>query len=301
MPANTKAFSGLLAPGLRKVFFDNLKRHPEEYSKIASVETSTRAYEEEMMMAGLGRFIHKPEGSPITYDTIFQGNKKRYTHKTFSLGFAVTKEQYDDELYGVFNKMSSGLAKAAAQTVELEFGALLDDAFTGNVYTGADGQPLCGTHTLTAGGTYTNVAGAPTDLGIGALRAASERHERVVDERGLPANIGRGKLVVVSPLYQWVAKEILGSELKPYTADNDINAFSDMDMSYMVSHYMSDEDMWFLFSDKQSHDIKWFWREKPKFDNEDDFATKTARFSGWMRFSLGFTDWRGADGSAGAA
>lgn len=301
MAANTKAFSHLLAPGLRKVFFDHLKRHPEEYSKIANVETSSRAFEEEMMMAGLGRFIEKPEGQPLTYDTIFQGNKKRYTHKTFALGFAVTREQYDDDLYSVFKKMSAALSRAAAQTVELEFGALLDDAFDGNIYTGADGEALCASHTLTAGGSYSNVAGTATDLGIGALRAASERHERVVDERGLPANIGRGKLIVVTPTYQWVAKEIIGSEYKPYTADNEINAFNDMGLAYMVSHYMSDDDMWFLFGDKSTHDVKWFWREKPKFDNEDDFTTKTARFSGWMRFSLGFTDWRGVDGSAGAA
>lgn len=300
MPATTAAFSHLLAPGLRKVYFDNLKKFEEEYSKIANVHSSTRAYEEDLMMAGLGRFLHKPEAEPLTYDTIYQGNKKRYTHKTFALGFAVSKEQYDDDLYGVFKKMSAALAKAAAQTVELEFAGLLDDAYTGGTYTGHDSKALCATdHALTAGGTYANEPSTQVDLGIGALRAASERMEKTVDERGLPANIGRGKLVVVTPTYQWVAKEILGSEYKPYTADNELNAFKDMGMSYMVSHYMSDDDMWFLLGDKDTHDINWFWREKPRFDNEDDFATKTARFSGWMRFSLGFTDWRGVDGSSG--
>lgn len=300
MPTTRAAFSRLLAPGLRKVFFENWKQWPEEYSSIANVETSNRAYEEELTTAGLGRFQVKEEGKSLVYDDPMQGNVKRYTHVTFSLGFRVTREMYDDDLYGVMKKMSSELAKSARQTVELEFGSLIDDVFDGNNHVGADGQPLCATaHPLIVGGTYANRAAVLSDLGIGSLRAASERMERTVNERGLPEARGRGKTLIVSPTYQWVAKEIIGTEKQPYTADNTLNAFNDMGLNYTVNHFMSDEDIWLLTADKSSHDIKFFWRTKPEFENDDDFDTKDAKFSGFMRFSYGFTDWRGVDGGSG--
>jgi len=299
MPANTQAFSKLLAPGLRKVFFDDWKQWPEEYSKTAKVETSKRAYEEEMTAAGLGRFQRKEEGKSLTYDSPIQGNVKRYTHVTFSLGFRVSREMYDDDLYGIMKKMSSELARAARQTVELEFASLLDDAFSGNVHTGADGKALCAQdHALLVGGDYANMGAVAQDLGIGALRASSERMERTVNERGLPENRGRGQQVLVSPTYQWIAKEIIGSEKQAYTGDNTLNAFNDMGLTFSVNHFMANDDYWFLLGDQNMRDLKFFWRMKPQFDNDDDFDTKDAKFSGFMRFSYGFTDWRGVDGGS---
>lgn len=300
MASSTSQFSKLLAPGLRKTFFDDLKQWPEEYSQILNVNTSKRAYEEELMGAGLGRFERKTEGKPLVYDDPIQGEVVRYTHVTFALGFRVTREMWQDDLYGVMKKMSKQLSISAKQTVELEAAGLLDDAFSGSVYTGADGNALCDTHDLTIGSQYTNEASSGVDLSIGALRSASERMEKTVDERGLPENRGRGNLIIVSPIYQWVADEIIGSKQKAYTADNTKNAFADMGLSYMVSHYKGDEDSWFLRASSNMHDAKFFWRQKPMFENEDDFDTKDAKFTGYMRFSLGFTDWRGWDGSPGA-
>lgn len=302
MPANTAQFSKLLAPGLRKVFFENYKQFPEEYSRIANVETSKRAFEEELTVMGLGLFNEKPEGTKLTYDAGKQGNVKRYTHVSYSQGFRVTREMWQDDLYNVMKRMSKELATSARLTIEYAFGELLDDAFDGNTYTGADGQALCAQHTLLVGDTYTNQPAAQTDLGIGALRSASERMERTPNERGLPdASRGRGKTIVVSPTYQWVAEEILKTELKPYTADNTTNVMNGMGMEYFVTHYTSDDDLWLLLASKAMHDIKFFWRLKPQFENEDDFDTKGAKFSGYMRFSLGFTDWRGVDGSSGSS
>lgn len=299
MATTTQNFSRLLAPGLRKVFFKDWQAFPEEYSQIANVLSSKRAYEEELTTAGLGRFQRKQETKPIIYDNPIQGNVQRFTHVTFALGFRVTREMYDDDLYGIMKQMSSELASAARQTVELEFAALLDDAFSGSEYTGADGKALCAQdHPLLVGGSYANMGTTASDLGIGALRAASERMEKTLNDRGLPDNRGRGKTVLVTPTYQWVAKEIIGSEKKAYTADNTLNAFGDMGLNFFVHHFQANDDYWFLLGDKAKHDIKFFWRVKPIFDNEDDFDTKDAKFSGYMRFSLGFTDWRGVDGGS---
>lgn len=301
MATNTAAFSHLLAPGLRKVFFDEYKDFPEEYSQLANVESSKRAYEEDLMTAGLGLHQIKQEQKGISYDDPIQGDKVRYTHVTWGLGFRVSREMYDDDLYGVMKKMSKELARSARLTVEMEFGAMLDDLFTGSTYTGHDGSAACTSHTLLTGATYSNYASTATDLTIGALRSASERLEKTLNERGLPDTRGRGDLLVVSPTYQWIADEILNSQGKAYTADNTKNSFGGMGIKTFVSHYTSDEDMWLLTAPKARHDLKFFWRMKPKFENEDDFDNKDAKFSSYMRFSMGFTDWRGIDGSAGAA
>jgi len=297
----TQNFSHLLAPGLRKAFFDKFKQWEEEYSKIFTVLTSKRAYEEELTTAGLGRFERKGEGQSVIYDNPIQGNKKRYTHVSYALGFRVTREMWQDDLYGVMKKVSQELAMAARQTVEIEAAALLDDAFSGSLYTGADSKALCATdHPLLVGGTYANEPSTQIDLGIGALRSASERMEKTVSERGHPIQVGRGKVLLVSPTYQWVAQEIIRTrDGKPYTSENTANAFNEMDLSYTVNHFISDEDLWMLFAQKEKHDLKLFWRQKPIFENSDDFDTKDAKFSGYMRFSLGWTDWRGVDGSSG--
>lgn len=299
MATTTAAFSHLIAPGLRKVFFDRLKKWDEEYSKITTVLTSKRAYEEELTTAGLGVFQRKNQGTPVIYDDPTEGEVKRYTHVAMALGFRVTREMWDDDLYAVMRKVSSSLAYAAQQTVEMEYGGFLDDVFTGATYVGADTKALCARdHALVAGGTYANEPAVQGDLGIGTLRAAMERMERVVNERGLPRRM-QLKRLIITPTYQWIAEEIIGSSHKPYTADNEINVMGNKGLSFMVSHYMSDDDMWIALADKEEADLKFFWKQRPIFDNADDFDTKDAKFTGYMRFSFGFTDWRGADGSSG--
>lgn len=301
MATNTAAFSALLAPGLRKVFGTEYKDFAEEFSQMAEVLTSKKAYEDELMTAGLGLHTRKSEGQSITYDDPTQGNSVRYTHATWGLGFRVTREMYDDDLYGVMKKMAKQLARSARLTVEMEFGALLDDLFTGATYTGHDAAAACASHTLISGATYANYAATATDLTIGALRSASERLEATLSERGLPDTRGQGELLVVTPAYRWYADEILKSVGKAYTADNTMNAFDDLQIRPFTSHYQSDADQWGLWAGKSMRDIKYFWRIQPKLENEDDFDTKDAKFSSYMRFSMGFTDWRGLDGSSGAA
>lgn len=300
MPAYTGAFSALLAPGLRKVWHDEYKDWPEEHSQIATMLTSKRAYEEEHVMAGLGRMERKPEGTALTYDDPINGSTVRFTHISFALGFRVSREMYEDDQYGIMKKMSKQLARSARQTAEVEFGGLWDDAFAGANYTGADGQPLCTTaHTLLVGGTFANEPTVAIDLGISSLRAMLENREALVDDRGLPVQHPATQLLI-GPSNQWMAKELIGSAQKPYTSDNEINAFKGLDLSYMVYHYSTDPDAWWLLAPKAYHDIKFFWRTKPDFDNGDDYDTKDAKFSVFARFSLGFTDWRGVDGSPGA-
>jgi len=301
MPATTGAFSALLAPGLRKVYFEYLKKWPQEYSQIANVLSSTKAYEEDLILGGLGAFLRKPEGEAIHYDTGQQGNKKRYTHLTFALGFRVTREMYDDDQYKIVGtRMAKDLAQSAEDSVELQFGAMIDDAFAGSIYTGFDSVALISTaHKTSFGATQVNRPAADVDLGVSSLRKGLENLELTQDERGFP-RMKKGVRIVVDPTFQWIAKELTQSQGKPYTADNEVNAFRELGLSYMVYHYQSDANAWLLSSGMDEHDLKYFWRIRPIFDNSDDFDTKDAKFTGYYRNSMGFADYRGWYGSSGS-
>jgi hypothetical protein len=297
--ASTKtAFSSLIAPGLRKVFFDEFKALPEEFSQIFNVDSSSQAYEDELAVTGLGRFERKNEHEPIVYDDPIQGGKVRYTHNSFGLGFRVSRELYDDDLYSVMKRMSKQLSISARQCVEIEAAALLNDAQTGSLYTGFDTkQLLYSAHPLLIGSTYGNTPSAShVDLSITSLRVAMETQEQCVNERGLPIYVPASRLVV-APAFQWIAKEILGSDAKPYTSDNELNVFKDAGLTYMVYHYFTGTASWLMLAPKNQYDLKFFWRTKPEFRNSDDYDTLDAKFSGFMRFSVGFSDWRGVYGS----
>jgi len=299
MPANTGQFSKLLAPGLRTVFLEDYKQFPAEYSRYFNEVTSTKNYEEEATFMGLGRLERKIEGVSLTVDNGKQGNTKRYTHLTYGLKFEVTEEMWEDDQYGVMKRMAKMLSRSVQQTIELEAGLFLDDMFTGARYTGADGQPLMSNgHVLLIGGTFDNNGGA-VDLSPGSLRTAHESCSSLVDERGLPI-FKVPKLLVVTPANAWIANDIIKATQVPYSANNEPNSTQDiMQLRYAVTHYQADSDQWSVFPEKSEHDLKWFWRVKPKFRNWDDPDTGNAMFGVRTRFCLGFTDWRGAYGGTG--
>jgi hypothetical protein len=126
-----------------------------------------------------------------------------------------------------------------------------------------------------------------------------ENLELTQDERGFP-RMKKGSLLIVDPSFQWIAKELTQSQGKPYTADNELNAFRDLNLSFFVYHYQSDANAWLLRAGIDEQDLKYFWRIRPIFDNSDDFDTKDAKFTGYYRNSMGFGDWRGWYGSSGS-
>lgn len=298
MPVVSGAFSALMAPGIRKVYYDWLKKWSEEYSSIANILTSKRQYEEDLVVAGLGAFLKKPEGTALQYDTGQQGNKVRYTHTTYALGFRITREAYDDDLYGILGpKMARSLAQSAEDSVELQFGAFWDDIYAGATYTGFDGVSLINTaHKTVFNQTQSNRPATDADLGVSTLRAALVNLEKTLDERGFPRMKKAGR-IIIDPTFQFVAKELTQSQGKPYTADNELNAFEGMGLSYYVYHYQSVTNAWAVIAPKGEHDINCFWRQRPILDNADDFETKDAKFTGYYRNSIGFGDWRGVYGS----
>lgn len=303
MSMNTGSASKLLAPGLRNVMFRGYQEREREYEKIFNLQTSKRNYEEDLEFIGLGVMGTKPEGSPITYTDATQGGVKRYTHVPFGAGYRVTKEAQDDDLYGVVNakKMSRELGKGARVAREQYAANVLNNGFSI-----ADGFPKSGStqtlfhasHTLSGGGgTYSNLGAA--DLSQSALEAAIISFHKLVDENGVPIVVSPETLLVPPDLIM-LARELLGSEYKPYTANNEVNPTRADKLSLQVNHYITDSDSWFVLAAKGDHNLNFFVRNDLSFEYADDFDTGDMKVKGYQRFSVGYGDWRGVWGSPGA-
>ena len=305
MPMNTGAFSQLLAPGLRMVFFQAFKEREPQYSQLFKVIPSSRAYEEELEVADLGTMPIKDEGTSIIYQDATQGGKKRYTHVTYGLGFRVTEEMWEDDLYGVMNRMPKTLGKSARNVREVTSFNILNLGFTtqyGFQKFGANEALFSTAHSLIVGGaagavTQANRASTDADLGVASLEAAILLFDNLVDETNIPC-VYIPSLLVVPPNLKQVAVELLGSEYKPYTAGNEVNAFiRNNPMRFIVVNYLTNTNSWFLFAD--DHDFKFFERRAVRFQNGDDFDTGDAKFKASQRFSAGASEYRGSFGSLG--
>jgi len=303
MGSRSSAFSHLLQPALHEIFFEKYGMRPKEYQSIFSIENTTRAYEQDTEITGLGPLVQKQEGRAITYDDPVQGEIKTYTPVPYALGFRVTHELYSDDQYGIIKRMPSALSRSAHQTEEVNTWSVLNNAFS-TAQLGLDRQPLCSlAHPNVAAGPgsgpYSNRLATDADLSITSLQSMLELMETTTDDRDMPILL-RPKLLVIPYSLKWMAKELLESEHKPHTADNEINALKGEGLSYMVAHYLTSTSAWFLLTDKEEHYLRFFWREALSFDNDDDFDTGDAKFKAYMRFTCGFSGWRGIAGTPGA-
>ncbi len=295
MVASRANFGTLLAPGLRSVFFDNYKDYPEEYTQLFNVMTSKRKYEDDQGLTGFGYVPEKDEGVGIVYDDPIQGYPKRYTHKTYGLGFRVTREMWEDDLYAQMKKMPKALARSMRQTIEVDGANVFNRAFT-SAYAGGDGKELVATdHPLVGGGVGSNELATPADISESSLEQAIIDIAAITDDRGLLLAM-RPKKLVVSPSMAWTASRILESTLTPGTANNAMNPAKGL-MPFVVNHYLTDPDAWFILCEE--HELNWFWRRRPDFDQGNDFDTEDAKFKGTARWSNGWSDWRGVYGSQG--
>lgn len=295
MPAVRGAFSQLLATGLFSVIYDDLEMHPEEYSQLYNVYPTTKAYEEDQLIAGLGTVPTKPEGEQIKNDQPIQGGTVRYTLGAFGLGFQVTREMWDDDQYGVMKKVSGDFAGSIRQTIEVAAISTLVNSFVSTKT--IDGGTLIGSHPLLGGGSYSNASATNQAFSVTGLQEQILIFEKMVNERGLlrramPEN------VMLPVDQQFKAQEILHSSYKPYTGTNEINSVQGR-VTPMFNHYLTSTTAWWLLSRRQSHTFKFFWRTQPEFDSQDDFSTKGAAYSVFFRFGNGVTYWHGITGSPG--
>jgi hypothetical protein len=298
MVATTGQHSQLLAPGLRKIFFDSYGReHPQEIGVFLNMQTSRRNYEDDYEMAGLGTMPEKAEGTPTQYADATPGTTKRYTHTAFGLGFRATREANDDDLYGPIRKMSAKLGKAGRHVREVRGANVLNNAFSTSYVGFKASTALCSTsHALLKGGTASNTPSTATQLSMAGLEAALIAIDGWVDEDGIPIVAIPRRILIPSDL-QFIAEELVRSPLQPESANNAVNPIAGKGMSIHVLHYLTSTTAWWVQCDE--HDMNFIERVGLEFQSGDDFDTGDAKFKSYQRFSTGFGDWRGLYGDEG--
>lgn len=290
-----------LLPGLNGLFGLEYKRYQEEHKEIFSVETSDRSFEEEVKLSGFGTAPVKSEGQSIQYDTAQEAFTARYTHETIALGFAITEEAVEDNLYDSLSKRyTKALARAMAYTKQVKAAAVLNNAFDSN-FKGGDGKELCATdHPLTGGGVNANKPAVAVDLNETSLEDAVIKIAAWTDERGLLI-AAKPKKLVIPPALQFVATRLLETEGRLGTSDNDINAVKSMGVvpSRTINHWLTDSDAWFIITDVPNG-LKMFQRAPMKTGMDGDFDTGNVRYKARERYSFGWSDALGIYGSPGA-
>ena len=298
-------FGKLLEPGLRKIFFETYDEVPEQFSKVYNVETSNSATETDYGMGAFGDWTERAdELAVVDYAKISEAGEVVYRHKAFTKGFMISREMYDDEKYGQMKKMAKALARAGRAKVEKDAVQPLLKGFHGasGAITGRDGLALFHTaHTLvdsekTCGNMLT------VELNEENLKKAIQMMASQLDEAGNLIQMKATKLIV-PPALEDTARRLLHSTLLPGTELNDTNEYLKDRMQIVVLDYLGEvaggnDKCWFL-QDGHRHELNFFWRVKPEFKNEEDFDTFVSKYRGYMRYSLGFSDWRGMVGSTG--
>jgi phage major head subunit gpT-like protein len=297
MTAQRGNFGDLLAPGFREIYFERFNRYPDEYTKIVNVQDMDRQYIDDSDLSGFGTVPEKTEGVGISYDDPIQGYDKRYTASTYALGFRVTREMWEDDLYGKMKKMPKALGASMRYTIEVDGANLYNRAFNSS-YTGGDGIELCSTvHPLTGGGTEQNELTTAADLSETSLEQALIDIAATTDDRGLTLALKPRKLLV-SPTNWVLASKLLKSTQEPGSAQNAINPFMGM-FELVVNHYMTaGSDDWFILCD--DHQVNFIFRSRPNFEQDNDFDTEDAKFKARARWVTGFSGFRGIFGSPGA-
>jgi len=290
-----------LLPGLNALFGLEYKTYGEEHKEIYETETSERSFEEETKLSGFSAAPVKAEGAAIAYDNAQEAWTARYNHETIALGFSITEEAVEDNLYDSLSKRyTKALARAMAYTKQVKAASVLNNGFSSS-YTGGDGQPLfSASHPLVSGGTNSNRLTA-SDLNETSLEAAVIQIAGWTDERGLLIAAKPGKLIV-PPALMFTAKRLLDTELRVATADNDINALKAMGSipgGYTVNHFLTDTNAWFLTTDVPNG-MKHFVRTPLAQSMDGDFDTGNVRYKARERYSFGWSDPLGMYGSQGA-
>ena len=291
-----------LLPGLNALFGLEYARYGEEHKEIYETETSERSFEEETKLSGFSAAPVKNEGSAIAYDNGQEAWTARYNHETIALGFSLTEEAIEDNLYDSLSaRYTKALARAMSYTKQVKAANVLNNGFSAS-YPGGDGVALFSTaHPLVSGGTNSNIPSTPADLNETSLENAVIQIAAWTDERGMLI-AAKPKKLIVPPALQFVATRLLETELRVGTSDNDVNAIKNngsIPEGYTINHFLTDTNAWFLTTDVPNG-MKHFVRSPLANSMDGDFDTGNVRYKARERYSFGWSDPLGMYGSQGA-
>jgi len=292
-----------LLPGLNALFGLEYKKYENEHEAIYETETSERSFEEELKLSGFGAATVKGEGSALRYDNAQEAWAARYNHETIAMGFSITEEAMEDNLYdSLSSRYTKALARSMAYTKQVKSAYPLNNGFSGGAFVGGDGVTLFNTaHPLVSGGTNSNTQSTAADLNETSLEAAVIQIAAFKDERGLLI-AARPRKLIVPPSLMFVATRLLETELRVGTADNDINAIKTngtIPEGYSVNHYLTDVDSYYLITDIPNG-MKHFVRTPMSTSMDGDFDSGNVRYKARERYSFGVSDPLGIWGSPGA-
>jgi len=292
-----------LLPGLNALFGLEYARYGEEHKEIYDTETSERSFEEETKLSGFGAAPVKNEGQAISYDNAQEAWTARYNHETVAMGFSVTEEAMEDNLYdSLSSRYTKALARAMSYTKQVKAANILNNGFN-TAFTYGDGKPLFSTaHPLVSGGTNSNSPSTAADLNETALENAVIQIAGWTDERGLLI-AAKPKKLIIPPALMFVATRLLETSLRVGTTDNDINAIKNngsIPEGYTVNHFLTDTNGWFLTTDVPNG-LKHFVRVPLSTSMDGDFDTGNVRYKARERYSFGVSDPLGMYGSPGSS
>ena len=294
MPIQAANFQALLEPKFRKVFFESYSEIPEQFSKVFSIKKSTKAKEYDYHVAGTGKWEEKLPSAAIAEDSIATGDEVTYIHKSYAKMISVEREMADDDQYNIIEKLPKSLGQGCRVTVEETAISVINNGFATSGY---DSVPLfSASHPIISGGVASNLmtaadlADTSLKLGIAKMKTAT------LTEEGFKMQAS-AKQLIVHPDNEFNALTLIHSALVPGTANNDKNVLQDR-LSLVVLDYLDDPDAWFL-RDPRLSETNFFWRVKPEFKSTEIFDNMVAKYRGYCRFSVGYSDWRGWLGNTG--
>ena len=290
-----------LEPGLNALFGLEYDRYEKEHAEVYTEESSDRAFEEETMLSGFGTAPVKAEGSAISFDDAQETFTARYTHETIALAFSITEEAIEDNLYArLAARYPRALARSMSQSKQIKAASVLNNAFSTS-YPVGDGAALCSSSHPSISGNQRNLLSTASDLNETSLEQMRIDIAGLTDERGVKIAV-RGMKMVIPKELQFIAERTLASNLRPATADNDINAVNSMGMvpdGAVVNQFLTDTEAFFIKTDAPNG-FKLFQRTPIRTAMEGDFDTGNSRFKARERYSFGVSDWRCVFGTPGA-
>lgn len=290
-----------LWPGVMAHYGNAYDQYAPEWVEIFEKRQSKKAYEKIVETSGFGLLPVKTEGAPIQYDSDAEGIVTTLTPVVYGLGYQVTREEQEDNLYPeVSRRRSRALAKSARVTQEIVHANVFNRGFSSS-YNGADGVPLFSTSHPSPAGTWANKPTVDADLTEASLEDMLTLIAAAKDRRGLPIKL-RGMKLVVASGGQFNAMRILDSDLRSGTANNDVNAVKRMGLlpgGVVINHYLTDPDAWYITTDAEEGLLS-IWRREPELEQDNDFDTENLKAKTTMRFSAGYGDPRSVYGTQGA-
>ena len=298
MAAVRGAFAAELDPSIREIFFDRYEQEPQVMPQVFNVLTSSRDSETDSATTGFGMLIQTSELGALDYEDPVKMYNTTYTHLKYTKGFKVSQELVEDDQHNVIARMPKALAKAVVRTTEYYAASVLNNGFSTSYTSYGDGLPLCSTaHTRADGGTAqsnassTGITLTETNLETGRLAL-----EKVYDDKGQYVHFMADKLIVPLDLRK-TAQILTQSTLRPGTGNNDVNIYEGV-FKVVPWRYLTSSTAWFL-QDGNDHALNFFWRVKPEFKSDYNFNADAALYKVRIRFSTGWSDWRGVWGSKG--